>query len=464
MTIKKVQLVVAEFNNAQRLALRTNVLPLLNSVYEVLEDDQHFIPKFSESLADTAYELSGSFRVLRTFVSMLADERVSDSARQLNLMRALQMSRTDRSMQLLKKNKPQAYIRTILLTVKKILNAKILKPEGEKILKSFITNRYTKLFAQSFPFIFNEIIKTNEKVKKQFGPQLEVLDLNDDDTENPVIEKKYIDELMQILGSGYTLRLPDYIGDTYTIKYGDVDITLGIYDKFEIRMSAPGVPNVVEDRIHEMPLSTPPRMMAEEIREKVPVLLTKHTEEQKKRQQIGETSKSYLRNIGWTPTTIADNGLRGEPQSDWLYFISPDKLCAMGVAKSSILPLYRGHEDDPWRNYGRLGVDVPDQSIYNAGTQDIESWVKRVTKDAQNLKDTKERGVLVNFGPRSLTLTPERLAQIVDILKSGRTFTVGSGGFGTYTIFSTNSRGSPASKQITELVGQGVYYRQEDRD
>lgn len=122
----------------------------------------------------------------------------------------------------------------------------------------------------------------------------------------------------------------------------------------------------------------------------------------------------------------------------------------------------------PWRSLARLGVQGPelahldDSSGPVAGVaRDVLADIDSAQSKTQVLEDT---GKTINVGPTTVRLTPDAMQKVKETLLSGRPWTVGSGGFGTYHVFMTKPAGRPASPELSQLVGKPVFYRSDERD
>ena len=117
--------------------------------------------------------------------------------------------------------------------------------------------------------------------------------------------------------------------------------------------------------------------------------------------------------------------------------------------------------------FDRLGVEA---SFYFEG---VDKLPAEVTKQRQRVKEAQARLASTaefNLGPVRLMLSPERLQQIVDTIKAGKTHTYMPSGFGTGYYFSIRSNirnrfdRAQASPELVKLVGQQVYVSSFDAD
>lgn len=120
-------------------------------------------------------------------------------------------------------------------------------------------------------------------------------------------------------------------------------------------------------------------------------------------------------------------------------------------------------------NWDRLGVEsgITSWSEENTIEAVIDHCIEKCEKALEERLHREKNGTKVDFGGRSLLLLPEKLAEIVALLKSGKSFTISPSGFGTAYTYTTNIQGwgkRVASEQITKLVGQPVYYSTQDLD
>ena len=118
-------------------------------------------------------------------------------------------------------------------------------------------------------------------------------------------------------------------------------------------------------------------------------------------------------------------------------------------------------------SFDRLGVE---DSFY---FESVEKLPEQITQQRQRVKEAQAHLALTssfNLGPVTLMLTPQRLQQIVDTIKSGKTHTYMPSGFGTGYYFSTKASirsrwdRAQASPELVKLVGQPVYVSQFDAD
>lgn len=100
------------------------------------------------------------------------------------------------------------------------------------------------------------------------------------------------------------------------------------------------------------------------------------------------------------------------------------------------------------------------ESMVDTAIEKAEEYLER-----QRVLDTE--GVSVTMGGgKAIKVTKERLTEIVKTLQSGRTYDLNPKGFGTayhYTI-KRFDRSQPASKEISDLVGQPVFFTTSDYD
>ena len=117
--------------------------------------------------------------------------------------------------------------------------------------------------------------------------------------------------------------------------------------------------------------------------------------------------------------------------------------------------------------FDRLGVEA---SFY---FESVEKLPEQIAEQRELVKQAQTRLANTssfNLGPVTLMLTPERLQQIVDTIKSGKTHTYMPSGFGTGYYFSTKASirsrwdRAQASPELVKLVGQPVYVSQFDAD
>lgn len=166
---------------------------------------------------------------------------------------------------------------------------------------------------------------------------------------------------------------------------------------------------------------------------------------------------------------------------DSYLFTSPDELNKLQVSldKTSsqlvIKPSWRmaatpEKGETWWHDWSRTGVDSG-EIYFDGHTHTLNSAIDYCLEKIEKARKAEEekllRGQKYEFSPgQMLTLLPEKYENIVKVLKEGKTFEIGPGGFGTYYTFSTTkySNSSPASKQLSDAVGTTVWYVKSDRD
>jgi hypothetical protein len=135
----------------------------------------------------------------------------------------------------------------------------------------------------------------------------------------------------------------------------------------------------------------------------------------------------------------------------------------------TIIPQWRMDEQDSWRSWAKTGVDAGDMS-FDRDTYSVEGAVEEALAKVEEARTARQKlldeGKDYDFGGSKLKLLPSKLEEIVKSLQDGRSFTVGSGGFGKYTIYTTKAvaRSQPAAEWLTQKVGKDVYYYTEERD
>lgn len=123
-------------------------------------------------------------------------------------------------------------------------------------------------------------------------------------------------------------------------------------------------------------------------------------------------------------------------------------------------------------SWGRLGVDSGITSWGDENTVEalIDHCIEECEVALAKRLEQEKNGTMIDFGGRKQLLLPAKLAEVVKLLKSGRTYAINPSGFGTQYLYTTVKptggfyAPQKASDQITKLVGKQVYYTTHDLD
>lgn len=117
--------------------------------------------------------------------------------------------------------------------------------------------------------------------------------------------------------------------------------------------------------------------------------------------------------------------------------------------------------------FDRPGVDAAwYPSLDMNDLSKLKSQILEEKKRSEESIKRHQGGSSINFGPKSVVLSPDEIDRIVQKLKAGQSYTLHPAGFGYAYTFSTKKsmdRYSPsvlASDNLSKLVGSPVYYTQ----
>jgi len=149
-----------------------------------------------------------------------------------------------------------------------------------------------------------------------------------------------------------------------------------------------------------------------------------------------------------------------------------------GEGMSIILTFPRDENSEPYcetrykakggeYTFDRRGIDA---SFY---FHSVEHLPKQIAEEREKVKAAQARlsqSNKFNLGPVQVMITPERLQQIVDLLKAGKVYQYHPSGFGTGYTFTTTRQPycrfetAKASAELVRLVGAPIYVSSFDAD
>jgi 8-oxo-dGTP pyrophosphatase MutT (NUDIX family) len=194
---------------------------------------------------------------------------------------------------------------------------------------------------------------------------------------------------------------------------------------------------------------------------------------QKMQQQFTE----HMKSLGYTisPYNGSEKYMKGfasaAKDDKRITFIPPDKKAGnWSGGNGALFPEYKlAQHGDYWFDYGRTGVEGGETYLEDDNLLEgvIDELIEKMDKTIKASEEREARGIQVKFCPESSRkLLPENLEKIVDKLKGGGTYSIEPSGFGTAYLFSIRrfANARPADKDISDRVGQQVYYTEHDRD
>jgi hypothetical protein len=142
------------------------------------------------------------------------------------------------------------------------------------------------------------------------------------------------------------------------------------------------------------------------------------------------------------------------------------------VPTQGVAPAFRVGAKPATYGWGCTGVDsgVNSWGEHNTVEALIDYCIDKCEQAIPKRLEQEKNGTMIDFGGRKQLLLPAKLAEVVKLLKSGRTYAINPSGFGTQYLYTTVKptggfyAPQKASDQITRLVGKQVYYTTHDLD